>query len=74
MKLTIKREHAELLIRQANAAKTERDAALKLIRKLFLVLEDVAFGEKKDARGIAQRALEKLERNSICETPYRGKM
>ncbi len=42
MKLTINPQHAELLIRQATAAKTERDAALKLINELFIVLEDIA--------------------------------
>lgn len=62
-------EKAMHLIRVANDARAERDDALKLIKKLFLVLEDVAFGNKKDARGIARRALEKLERNPVCETP-----
>ena len=62
-------EKAMHLIRVANEARSERDDALKLIKQLFLVLEDVAFGNKKDARGIARRALEKLERNPVCETP-----
>jgi hypothetical protein len=53
--------HLEEQIRLANGYKADLQSLQKQHRKLVLILKDIAFGSKPDARQIARKALAKLE-------------
>lgn len=54
-------EYFQEVIILSNGFKAERNQARQELRQVLRLLEDIAYGEHKDARGLARKALIKLQ-------------